>query len=735
MSLDATKWEVTAAKVIEYTGPAHGVSGANYVTVLELHRWLQDLADAETISGNDFVAITVPNPTDKKFDTIIQLLNGFVLGTTTTPAAEYIYGGSVIQGTGATEKIWDGISVISSPGVKTNVIQNGARLTNDFWNRVPSTSKTDSTGTCSGISASGQAVVAVSNGALYAAGDTLMFGSDVTNEYVVSSISGNNLTLTTNLVNATANLDVVYDTVRGLNADAANGLAMQFMVPVREFGIYIDNASLAFTTREWFKTFSDFRIPSTGRGKNSVPLTYASDLNNTTAIATTAAIADVTNTEGYRTIDANNDTVNEFYYSEWNRGAQSINSFYERIKWLTRAGETSNDIYGLDGELFRGITHQIATDTPTGTFSAVEPVTWGTLITTGFQITDTAGACSVTDPTPFTLSAGQLVRISGTFGGTGTITGYSNPTTYQIYSTNGSTTFVLKTLAGGALTTTTGTPTGLTLELQSGSGKMFAINSTTAPTALWVQLTKGVAPTDNMRIRGETSAATCLVNATVTGRALSTPMCGASTGSALIGAYGFALEYVDMATSDRFTALDGVTRQPPNNVTFTVSGVQSGWRVLVGPNNAGAILESQLSNTNLLNGAAVTTVTVDEAIPANTPATGTIRIKRADGSFSRHPYSARSGAGPSTFTITSHNFSTNNASAGADIYISYIDAAASGTSINFTTIQSGGDQTLAVFARYGGTGPNYTDSIKPANTTGVLGTTGGSATISSVSDA
>jgi len=45
------------------------------------------------------------------------------------------------------------------------------------------------------------------------------------------------------------------------------------------------------------------------------------------------------------------------------------------------------------------------------------------------------------------------------------------------------------------------------------------------------------------------------------------------------------------------------------------------------------------------------------------------------------------------------------------------------------------NQTLYVEARFGGTGPNYTDSIKPAKTSGVLGSSGGSATVSSVSDA
>ena len=746
MALVSTDWEVNVDKSIRYVGAAHGETSAGYVTVLELHRWLQDLADAETISADDFLAITVPNPTDKKFDTIIQLLNGFTLyDQGGTPAPEYIYGGTIIQGSGSTEVIWDGISVISTRGVKVNVLQNGSVLTNDFWNNVPktigapgpTTSRTDSTGTVTGVNSSGQKVLNVSNGALFTAGNTIMIAGFDQDEYVIDSISSNALTLTENLASPTAGSETVYFSVRGINPDATNGLAMQFMVKVRSGGIYIDNASLIFTTREWGKTYSEFRIPATGRGKNSVPLTYANDLNNASTIASISAIADVTNvTSGYNAIDVNNDTVDEFYYSEWDRGANSINTFYERMKWLTRAGYATT-INGVPGEKFRGITHEFTVDTPTGTFSAQEDVAWGTLITTGFQITNTAGACSITNPAPFTLSVGQLVRISGTFGGTGTITSpaYSDPTTYLISATNGTTTFTLVSLAGSAIVTTTGTPTGIAVELQTGSGRMLAINSTTAATKVWVQMTQGAVPSDNMRIRGATSGATCLLNATVTDRTLSAPFCGASTGSSLVGAYGFSLEYADLATNDKITALDGTTRQPPNNVTFTVGGIQSGWRILVGPEDgSGGLLYTQLSNTGLLNGAAVTTVTVDEAIPANTPSSGTIRIQRADGQYTRHPYSARSGTGPSTFTITSHNFSGNVANAGANVFISYIDKASASTSESFSTVQSA-TQTLYVSARYGGTGPAYTDSIKPAATTGSLGSTGGSATISSVSDA
>jgi hypothetical protein len=79
----------------------------------------------------------------------------------------------------------------------------------------------------------------------------------------------------------------------------------------------------------------------------------------------------------------------------------------------------------------------------------------------GVSITSTAGQFSCTSTS--TLYVGQSITISGTYGGTGSIVGYSNPTTYYIIATDGSSTFTLSaTLGGAAITTTVGTPTGLT---------------------------------------------------------------------------------------------------------------------------------------------------------------------------------------------------------------------------------------------------------------------------------
>jgi len=80
-------------------------------------------------------------------------------------------------------------------------------------------------------------------------------------------------------------------------------------------------------------------------------------------------------------------------------------------------------------------------------------------------ITGVAGQFSCTATTLFT---GEKITITGTYGGGGSISGYTTGTQYFIVATNGSTTFTLSTTFGGAgVTTTTGTPTGLTYTLQT----------------------------------------------------------------------------------------------------------------------------------------------------------------------------------------------------------------------------------------------------------------------------
>lgn len=553
----------STTKVISYIGAAHGASGAGYYTVLELHRWLQDLADDAGSTGDDYMDISRATPSDKQFDTIITLVNGYTIDTA---ASEHLYGGSIIQTNG--DVIYDGVQVIAGAGAHIQVIQNGAVVSNDFWNSVP-------------------------------------FGASA----------------------------------KGLNPDTANGIACRFMLQVRTGGADIDGRRLLLQTREFGYTYSEFKVNGTSRGINVAALTYTADLNNATASGTVAGWTDITNlTAVYNGIDVNADSTLEYYYSKWDRGSRSINQFYERMKYLTRRDETTT-LYGLAGHLFRGITHEVAVTSP---------------------------------------------RVS--------------------------------TIAEGAAASWTG-----------GTGQVLARDSAGTATKLWIQLLTGVAPTAGQTITVGGGSVTAAGGTPSTERTLSFPFCGVSTGSAIIGAYGFALEAADLSVNDKLFDLTNTLRNPPNLVTFTVSGLVSGEDyVLVGPGSGGSLLESQFTLNGALTGAAVTSVVVTGSIPADTPASGTIRIKRANGAFSRHPYSAWSG---STFTITAHDFSSNNAANGTNAYVSYIDALASSTTASFQATYVA-DRELYVRRRDGGSSPT-----KTFETAATLGVAGGSVAVQRLSDA
>jgi hypothetical protein len=105
----------------------------------------------------------------------------------------------------------------------------------------------------------------------------------------------------------------------------------------------------------------------------------------------------------------------------------------------------------------------------------------------GVAISGTAGefTCTAT-----TLAVGDRIRITGTLGGTGTITSYATGTIYTVSAITGSgssvTGFTLTTEADVAIVTTAGTPTGLTytpftVVLISGTGnsaQYFEIQAT-----------------------------------------------------------------------------------------------------------------------------------------------------------------------------------------------------------------------------------------------------------------
>ena len=595
---------------IYYTGAVHGAAGAGYYTVIELHRFLQDLADDAVASGDDLIDITSITPSDRSTDNIITIEAGYRLdnanGSATEAIDEHLYDGSIIQADD--DSRWDGLVVIAAEGMDLQIIQNGAIVTNDFWNEIP-------------------------NG----------------------------------------------ETLKGLNRDAGNGISHRFMLKVRNVAADIDGRRIVGITREIGKTFSEFRVNGTAQGNNVLALTYADDLNNATADATIATWNDIVNVSyGYNTIDIDGNGTPEPYYSEWDKGSRTTNNLYERMKWIAAAesggtATTANaTLYGLDGNLFRGITHEVTGTQAAGTFASTS----------------------------------------------GTSPGQAEPVSWS-----------------------------------GGTGQMLAVDSTSAATKMWIQLLTGVAPTNTQVITGGTSAATFTTTSTVE-RPISTPFAGVSTGSAIIGAYGFALESADTSASDLFTDLNAATNQPPNNVTFTVNGVVSGEdRVLVGPENgagglrgdqcqvatgeaitvtAGSVSSATAGAGSVVLASNTEVIGTGQPSETDTPTAGTLRIIDASGISQLVNYTGyTAAAGEIEFTGCTST-GTWSAAAANDGYISYIDKLATGTQESFTVVYNA-DRSLFIRVRDGGTAGDL-EGIKTFETTGTLGSGGGSTTAIRTSD-
>ena len=432
----------------------------------------------------------------------------------------------------------------------------------------------------------------------------------------------------------------------GLNPDAAAGISHRFMIKTRTSGADIDDRKLIGLSRTFGKTYSEFKINGTSRGNNVLALTQADDLNNETASGTVAGWTTITNeTEGFAQLDVDADGSTEDYYSEWNVDTANydINDYYERMKYLVRDG-TAETLYGISGELFRGITHEIAVTANTvNSWSAYEAITWNT-----------------------------------------------------------------------------------------GTGQMLAIDSTSAPTKMWMQILTGTAPVATAVITGGTSSSTADCSSSTSREPVDTPFCGASTGSAIIGAYGLGIEPTDLNSTDKLTDLTNNVITPPNNVTFSVLGLVSGDRVLVTNDESSGIDFDQMTLQEALNGGAETTVNVGTGnIPADTPSAGapagTIRIETNDGRYIRLPYDSYN---TTHFTLnSSHDFSgSDEANATNNVFISYIDLAATSNTESYTTVYDA-ERTLFVRVRDGGASP-----IKTFETTGTLGSSGGSSTAIRTSD-
>lgn len=635
---------------IALNGDIRHVSGTTTYTVLELHRWLQDLADDQQATSGDFVDITTYTPSERATDQIITLLDhtasaGPVFNIDAT-ASEFFYDGSISQKGGA--ELYSGLVVVGSvvAGTQIQVIQDEAIFTS-YW------------GT-------------------------------------------------------------------GLNAVPSLNILLQVLIPTRLDGADIDGKRILVTARELSDKYAEFSA-TLGLANGTAAIFTSDDLNNQTAGGTIAGWT-ITNTEGYQNLDIPQDGSSDPFYSQWDKGTQSNNDLYEYTKYIQRR-TTAETIHGMNGFLFRGITHEITYDGEAGTGPVEDNyAVWGTEV-----------AWDTPLATPGTVGEYYTFSISGAVGKLLAIDDDTG-TGWAVFAIEpGSGTVVDNDIVARADgTAADGFTVNVTVNDASAVGGRGIVLADDTSSKIWIQLLSGAAPVDNLPMHNASTAGVYqtadqfLVNVTVTARTVNPEFIGQSTGTNLIGTYGIGVVPAEAVVGDKYTDLGTQLVEPPNNVTFTVGGLVSGEdRVLVTNDDAGKIDFDQLTLNTTLNASGQTSVVVTAAIPSDTPSAGTIRVELDNGIYRYIDYTSWA---TSTFTTASTDWTDpNDATAPKNVFISYIDKLAGAATESFTVVYNA-DRTMFVRVRDGGTAGDA-EGIKTFETTAVLGSGGGGTTAIRTSDA
>lgn len=650
---------------VAVNGDIRHSSGSTNYTVLALHRMLQDLADDASASGDDLVDITSDTPSDRSTDQIVTLLGTYNIDD---DAAEYLYGGSITQSDGDT--VYSGLRVLGSVNSSTTQLM------------------------------------------VYQDNDQYQFTTTPASPFWGTQGSG------------------------GYNGDAANAVLMRCLIKSRDNGADIDGKRIRVQARHWGDTYDFFNV-TLGLAESVAAIGTTPDAQNDTTQGTVTAYTHIVNsggtanapTGGFQTIDLNNGSGAREYYSAWTFGADTsadgLKGMWEYHKDLVGTG-TAKTVDSLNGELFQGLTHSLAYDAETGgPFTEREIVSWGTEIrydtlvsgpfTPGNYVTigSSGAAGRVLDDDGADKLIVALEDTSITLLDTDVITEFSGP-------------------GAGATSTTaaidTGTGAILDNDKSGGTGILLALDDDGTTGNFYIQRLTGSAPVDNLPILGATSNAECLTNGTPVARTVPKIFTGSYTGT-VIGAYGVGIDAGDLTASDTIEDLSGTVQTPPNNVTFTVTGLVSGEdRVLVGPRAAGVLEKDQDTLNGTLTDNVTASVVMTTSIPLDTPSSGQVRIQDDNGVYTRQPYDSYTG---STYTLTAAYQGSDDADAttGNEVFISYIDELAGAASAAFTTVYSS-DRDLFVRVRDGGGTP-----IKTFEAPATLGSGGGSVAAIRTSDA
>jgi len=823
MAIVPGDWTIDrSTKDIRYIGDDHDGGSPSYATVIQLHRWIQGLADDAVASGDDELDITGLNPSSRATDNYITLLNGYNLDDN---AVEHLYDGSIVQDGGDT--IYDGIVNFGNATVQIQILQDGKALADDWWNFSTGGLNADANAGIShrfmiktrvnGVDIDGRRLVGICrtyentysefkiNGT--ARGNNVLAltdSDDLNNETVAATVAG--WTTITNteglrLIDVDNNgtdeeyysewnrdsytINQLYERTKWLAKDPTaedscsdsgsnfvvddatiTGAAQSFTVGGNamlihkvtvnlKIGLGSPTGDITASIYSHSGTYGTSSVPNAIQGGVSEAIeagNLTSDYREYTFWWETP-VPVAASTYYCLVIEHGDGDASNYVHVEGlaSSGTHSGNRAHNTAGWTAVAADdlafqvyTSSEIHDIPGIWFRGVTHSFAYDGEAGgiSVSTNDRLAWGTnVVYTGESGGPFLVGEAVHEDTATPAWKGTVIAIDDD-GSTGSL----------IIRVESGTVTDAETFTGqvsGAQATVNGTPTAVT-----GGGLLLclAVDDDGATGNLYVQTLNGVTVSNNIRLYycGTDPAAADVtdyldVDGSVTSRAVSPAFLGQSTGSAIIGAYGVGVEYADLSQNDKLTALDGVTRNPPNLVTNIVGGMVTGDRVLVAPwdgvtldpEDNPAIDKDQLSLAAALTTDNITEVEITESIPSDTPADGWIRVTDNNGLERRLHYNNWENGTPNRFynidtTDGNEDFASVNADIGNDIYIAYLDQEYDGTSSTdrYQAVHTAGSRDLVALVRDGGGTP-----IKEYISQWTFTSVGQTLTISRISDA
>lgn len=454
----------------------------------------------------------------------------------------------------------------------------------------------------------------------------------------------------------------------GINVDAASNILLQMLVKTRTGGSDIDGKRVRVQARELGDTYAYFGV-TLGLGVGVAAIFTNADDFNGTAAGTISGWSDINNvSEGYQALDVDNNGSNEFYYSQWDKASRTTNNLYERAKWLTRRGSGST-LYGMNGELFLGITHSFNYDAESSTatsWSQNETLNWGSGATAG-----TATLLGVNDTgTTGTMYIQLLTGVVPT--DNLAITGGTSAKTADVDGTVTARSVNANCFLGnytGALTGAFGVgvqPTDL-----SSSDSLRALDDVSRNPPNFVQVAvTGLSSGDIVF-----SARTKTFSTTATG-AHSTGATTLTIGSTLTAGY-FSLGRVSVNGVEHVYTGTGA-----NTLTLAAPGLT------VALSGGEAVSITQIVNDQYNVAAGNTSgsgvLTIQETIGSDNPADGKVRVWNGTNGYHVYSYTSFSG---SNFTLSSTL--TQAYTATDDVFVPFIDEASGGASISKTIVYPG----------------------------------------------